>query len=349
MEDPPIAKLHHDLLWQIFAINTTLDLPKIGQNFRTYSPYPSPLTTARHTSQVCASWRQLIINSPSLWGNIIDLQSLRQESDAWRNEVLLRTGNSNLSIFGDIGGKGWQHAKNFLEMLLKHYWTRIQWVHVKFNDFDIVEWPDSAWSALAPNLGVFSIRFKYDAPPPICSSPGFILFANHAPLLAHFQQNHLPMNLEASWISDLIYLRLDSASDLKLSDLLETCSRMRSLQTLRLMFEFGRTKSRSLEGTLHHVNMPSLSTLVIGSLFDVSLAFLDHITPAPGCSIELFVDLNIQTITPTELVAAQRIIPKFANNYFCRWRATSFQLKFTSHIYQGGRYQRFHGRISRLR
>jgi hypothetical protein len=101
---------------------------------------------------------------------------------------------------------------------------------------------------------------------------------------------------------------------------------MRSLQTLRLMFEFGRTKSPSLEGSLHHVNIPSLSTLVIGSLFDVSLAFLDHITPAPGCSLELFVDLDIHTITPTELVAAQRIIPKIANNYFCHWRATSFQL-----------------------
>jgi hypothetical protein len=210
MEDPPIAKLHHDLLWQIFAINTTLDLPKIGQNFRTYSPYPSPLTTAHHTSQVCASWRQLIINSPSLWGNIIDLKSLHQESDAWRNEVLLRTGNSDLSIFGDIGGKGRQHAKKFLEILLKNHWTRIQWVHVEFNGYDIEDsWSDSAWSALgrpAPNLRFFSIRFEYNALPPIRSSPGFILFANHAPLLAHFQQNHLPMNLEASWTSGLISL-----------------------------------------------------------------------------------------------------------------------------------------------
>ena len=334
MEDSPIAKLHRDLLWQIFTIITTLDLPKIGQRFDTYSSCPSPLTTAHHISQVCASWRQLIIDSPSLWGNIIDLRSLRQESDTWRNEVLLRTGNSNLSIFGDICGKGWQHAKKFLEILLKNHWTRIQWVQVEFNDFDIVEWlqPDNgAWSALGrpvPNLRFFSIRFVHNArPPSICSSPGFILFANHAPLLAHFQQNHLPINLEASWTSSLISLGLDSASNLKLSDLLETCSRMRSLQTLRLMFEYGQTKSPSLEGTLHHVKMPSLSTLVIGSPLDVSLAFLDHITPAPGCSFELFVDLNTQTITPTEFVVGQRIIAKFANNYFCHWHATSFQLE----------------------
>ena len=151
MEDPPIAKLHHDLLREIFTITTILDLPKIGQRFDTYNSRLGPLTTARHISQVCASWRQLIIDSPSLWGNIIDLQSLRQESDTWKNEVLLRTGNSNLSIFGNIHGKGWQHAKKFLEILLKNHWTRIQWVQVEFNDFDIVEWlqPDNgAWSAL---------------------------------------------------------------------------------------------------------------------------------------------------------------------------------------------------------
>ena len=331
MEDPPITKLHRDLLWQIFATNT-VDLPKMGQE--SYSPSPSPLTTTRHTSQVCTSWRQLIIDSPSLWGNIIDLQALRQKSDAWRNEVLLRTGNSDLSIFGILVGGYIQRAKEFLEMLLKNHWTRIKWVHITIDSFGAVkEWPDSAWSALgrpAPNLRFFSICFEQDARPSICLSPGFILFANHAPLLAHFQQNHLLMNLEASWIPNLISLTLNSASNLKLSILLETCSRMRSLQMLRLMFNEFAKEGPFPEGSLHYVNIPSLSTLVIACPFDVSLAFLDHIEPAPGCSLQLSANLNtsIHSITPTELVAAQRIIAKFANNYFCHRSATFFQLSF---------------------
>ena len=332
MEDPPIAKLHSDLLWQIFATNAALDLPKIGQEFGTYRSEScfSPLTTTRHTSQVCASWRQLTIDSPSLWSSIIDLESLRQKSDAWRNEVLIRTGNSDLSIFGNLRGGGRQHAKEFLEILLKHHWTRIKWVHVKFNGFDTADWPDSAWSALgrpAPNLRLFSIDFgRYI--PPICSSSGFILFANHAPLLAHFQQNHLLVNLEASWTSDFISLTLNSTSNLKLSIFLETYSRMRSLQTLRLMFGFGRERP-SPEGSLHYVNIPSLSTLVIECPFDVSLAFLDHIKPAPSCSLRLSASLtNIHSITPMDLVAAQRIIAKFTNNYFCHRSATSFRLSF---------------------
>ena len=152
MEGPPIGTLHHDLLWQIFAINTILDLPEINEEFDTR---PSPLTTARHLSQVCASWRQLILDFSSIWGNRIDLEFLRQNSNAWRNEVLLRTGNSDLSIFGNVRGEGRQRAKEFLEILLKNHWTRIKWIHVKFSGFDTADWSDSAWSALArpaPNL-----------------------------------------------------------------------------------------------------------------------------------------------------------------------------------------------------
>jgi hypothetical protein len=199
---------------------------------------------------------------------------------------------------------------------------------------------DSAWSALgrpAPNLRFFSIRFEQDILPSVCLSPGFILFANYAPLLAHFQQNHLLMNLEASWTSDLISLTLNSGSNLKLSILLKTCSRMRSLQTLRLMFNEFAKEGPSPEGSLRYVTIPSLSILFIECPFDVSLAFLDHITPAPGCSLQLSANLtNIHSITPTDLVAAQSIIAKFADNYFCHRSAASFQLSFNAKFISAG-------------
>jgi len=310
------------------------DLPEIGQDLGSYiHDFPSPLTTARHTSQVCASWRQLITNSPSLWGNIIYLPSLQQKSDAWRNEVLLRTGNSELLIFGHIWqGDGIEKAKEFLGHLLGNHWTRIQQVYVSF---DWVRCPDNFWSVIgrpAPNLRFFSVYFKRGLPlSSISSSPGFTLFDNHAPLLTHFQQNCIPMNIgEASWIPGLISLTLDLASNLTIPRILETCSRMRSLQTLHLKFEF-ETKDPSLEGLLHYVNIPSLSTLVIKCPFDASLAFLEHINPAPGCSLQLDAYLeNLERITPTELVVFQRIVAKFSNYYFChRSPAKSFLLIFT--------------------
>jgi hypothetical protein len=67
--DLPIAKLHRDLLWQIFALNLVIEKHIHTDDDR------GPLKTACHTSQVCASWRQVIISSSSLWSNIIDLES----------------------------------------------------------------------------------------------------------------------------------------------------------------------------------------------------------------------------------------------------------------------------------
>ena len=118
---PLIAKLHRDLLWRIFALNADIETRPGGVYYTDELFRLSPLTTARHTSQVCASWRQLIIGSPSLWGNMIDLNSLRQRSDTWRNEVLLRTGTCELSISGNISD-GTQGVTEFFALVLKHHW-----------------------------------------------------------------------------------------------------------------------------------------------------------------------------------------------------------------------------------
>ena len=70
--------------------------------------------------------------------------------------------------------------------------------------------------------------------------------------------------------------------------------------------------------------MPSLSALEINYPLNASLAFLDHIKPAPGCSLQLFTAKD--GITLIELVEAQSITAKFANNYFSQSCSTSLQL-----------------------
>ncbi|KAF8910202.1 hypothetical protein CPB84DRAFT_1764891, partial [Gymnopilus junonius] len=59
------------------------------------------MTIARRTSQVCNMWRTVMLDSPSLWANIIDL---RQSQGHWREEVIRRTGTSPLSIRGYFDG-----------------------------------------------------------------------------------------------------------------------------------------------------------------------------------------------------------------------------------------------------
>ena len=330
---PHIAKLNRDLLWQIFALNADIDAgPKGVVNISGTDDLFrfSPLTTARHTSQVCASWRKLIVGSTSLWGNMIDLESLQQRSDTWRNEVLLRSGNSELSIKGNIMSET-QGAMAFLVFLLNNHWTRISRIHIRIYNSGTQDWPENAWGALgrpAPCLRSCSICFQRDLPY-VCSSAEFLLFANQAPLLTHFQQHRTPINFGASWLPNLTSLMLDSVTTLAI--LLTTCARMRSIQTLRLNLA---NTAPSMEGQLHSVNLPSLTTLDISCSLNLSLVFLDHITPAPGCNLRLFT--NADKTVPIELVSAHRIIAKFANNYFSHRGSTSFFLRSTPKIMRAG-------------
>lgn len=326
---PPIAALHLDLLWRIFALNADIEVRPGGVHNTDELFQLSPLTTARHTSQVCSSWRQLINGSSSFWGNMIDLNSLRQRSGIWRNEILLRTGESELSISGNISD-GVQGVAEFFALLLKDHWPRIMRVHVGIHNFGAIHWPEGTWSALerpAPSLRSFSIIFQGGLPH-ICSSPGFSLFANRARLLTRFQQNHIPIKLKASWIASLTSLTLNSAPTLSI--LLDTCSHIHSLLTLRLMF--GITGPPP-EDQLQSINIPSLTTLHIACPFGTALSFLDHINPAPGCSLRL---LSSFKNTSTILVQAQRIIARFTNNYFFHHNSTSFYLKFISHTMSMG-------------
>jgi hypothetical protein len=188
------------------------------------------------------------------------------------------------------------------------------------------DWPDDAWSAFerpAPNLRSFSIGL-YEAPDRF-SSDGFSLFANHAPVLTRFSQNYAPINPKASWLAGLTYLGLDSVPTLRI--LLDICSRMHSLQTLQLFFPF---TGPELGGQLRSVKIPSLTTLFIHGAFDMALAFLDNITPAPGCSLRLLSPtLGSPTNAPIKLSVAQHIIGRFANDYFSHHSCASIYLEFT--------------------
>ena len=186
---------------------------------------------------------------------------------------------------------------------------------------------DDACSALerpAPNLRSFSIRFS-DAPDRF-SLAEFSLFANHAPVLTRFHQNDAPIHPKASWLAGLTYLELDSVPTLRI--LLDICSHMHSLQTLQLFFPF---TGPELGGQLRSVNIPSLTTLFIRGAFDMALAFLDNITPAPGCSLHLLgrPALGSPTNAPIKLSVAQHIIGRFANDYFSHHSCTSIHLEFT--------------------
>ncbi|KAF8885051.1 hypothetical protein CPB84DRAFT_140863 [Gymnopilus junonius] len=84
-------RLNQDVLSLIFMVNTQLDNFSLGLS-ESYDTGIHPLTTTRHTSQVCQQWRRLLIGSPLIWANSIELGLLAQKRGRWRKEVLRRCG-----------------------------------------------------------------------------------------------------------------------------------------------------------------------------------------------------------------------------------------------------------------
>ncbi len=61
---PPVYSMHYDLLLDIFEMNVNM-----------FSDTRA-LNTARFTSQVCRSWRNIMLTKPSIWAKLIDFDSL---------------------------------------------------------------------------------------------------------------------------------------------------------------------------------------------------------------------------------------------------------------------------------
>ncbi|KAF8908622.1 hypothetical protein CPB84DRAFT_168769 [Gymnopilus junonius] len=120
--DPPIFNLNEDLLWSIFHLNADMFTDQ------------KALETTRLTSQVCSSWRNLMLAAPSLWGRLIDLDALlRNSADRWGHELLRRNGEALLwikssSIIAEA-------PLALLLYVLEGSWFRIQRLALSINSF----------------------------------------------------------------------------------------------------------------------------------------------------------------------------------------------------------------------
>src|SRR6267143_51188 len=200
---PPISMLHDDLLWHIFTFNTLEDDDIIYD----YSA-DSSLIDTRHTSQVCASWRALILASSSLWANVINLEHLNQKSDDWRNEILRRTDHSFLSVKGNL--KEGTPATAFCLFLLSNHWTRIRRLFIKVED-EVITGDERLLSIQrpAPNLEIFHVKFRSC---PTFSTTHDILFSNDAPFIHTLITVSLDFNLSGPWLSRVRRLHLSKCS-----------------------------------------------------------------------------------------------------------------------------------------
>ncbi|KAF8963715.1 hypothetical protein BDZ97DRAFT_2075633 [Flammula alnicola] len=280
----PILTVYEDILREIFCLVT--DQPA------SYSNNKGPFTSLRQSSQVCSLWRKIILGSPSLWGKVIALNELNQETDYWRTEVLNRAKKSFLHIQGSFCCDS--VGERFFVSLLDNHWARIRSLHVVVALNEVSASGEALCRALrvhAPYLQHFQIVTDFYIPCQFFSS-GFHAFAGGAPALRYFEApgiriSHWP---RPSWLSQLRCLKF--TSPFTAYELLDALSNMPSLETFGLYARVHRE-----DGPFFQVEKAGLPTVFLPRLQDIDMksnrpsefieysAILDHIIPAGDCSL----------------------------------------------------------------
>ena len=305
----PIFKLNDDVLLYIFMLNADMfdDV--------------DALDTARFTSQVCRSWRTLMLASSSLWARLIDMDRISDSSgDEWRKELMERSGDALLWIqLSDFHYS--VNTSEFFDFIAKN-WHRIQKLFVHGNPPD-VEFIPLPLKSPAPHLEVFDVSiFPNNSGETLGKSqPGF-LFGNHAPRLFDFHLGGHSVDHRTPWLSHLQYLELDG--EYFLQDLLGLLLEARNLEEL--------TISPLIKGSISPLSPPAVSLLHLYSFsyygcLQPCLLLLDHLKFPPDCalSIEISITHGDQHEFQEEEDAFRSIVATFTRHLQCFLKYNPFR------------------------
>ncbi|KAJ3501490.1 hypothetical protein NLJ89_g9315 [Agrocybe chaxingu] len=278
--------------------------------------YLSPLTVLRYTSQVCKRWRELTLNSPSLWAQIIYLDGLRHDEDEWRDVVLQRTGKALLFISGNI--KEDDIEAEFLDwcrMLLYDQWERIQQLDIFSAGRD--DFVLDLWAPLltrpAKNLLSFILSVQPTSESPLLTR-STNLFSGDAPLLRELSLEQVNFNTRAPLLTQLSTLWISYYEDMSpkfaLPQVFAVVSAIPRLRSLALIHVLENATTQNLQP----LSIPSLHEITIIDSLIPCLEFLDNMTPQPGC--KLYWDSWSIMLAPGEKDAFLRLISQYSLSYF---------------------------------
>ena len=312
---PSMSTLNQDLLWQIFMM--TADMTQDNER-------NSVFYNIIQASQVCRTWRDLLLGSPSLWARIIDLTILSKASDDLRKEILGRTGTSLLSIKGRISDSASSESLvdssspvGFFLALLRDEWARIRHLDVILHDsvFNLLTGPLSdLLSRPAPTLCTFKFSLSYNIRYHIQNHLPRDLFCGDAPVLAEFAFPTSHLNIEASWLPTLLSLELPAHPQV-----LNVLEKTINLQIL--CFDERRQLVHSDPNTAlfdpHNRRIPldKLHRVQLKEISESSLRLIDQVVPAPSCTLEIS-SVNFDFLVPTNPRATliKSLITRFAKS-----------------------------------
>ena len=199
--ESPIRRLNTDILWCIIKINAD----------RLFDD-DTALGTTVSTSHVCRAWRNFMLNIPSIWAHLIDLDVLHRSDDEWRNELLRRSGTMLLWIKArrctiHVIPDPMSCTKHVLNVIAEN-WSRIQKLEATFDEkyVDRVQWKPLYLPA--PHMESLSLIFSRRTYNTQLSFP--TLFGGSSPLLREFCAKDFTSNLSGPWLHPLQSLQLNA-------------------------------------------------------------------------------------------------------------------------------------------
>ncbi|KAF9552559.1 hypothetical protein CPC08DRAFT_714512 [Agrocybe pediades] len=334
-EPPPISNLSPDLLWNIFQMNADMNDDEDIQFDRSHDKVDSPsdrcqraLTCTRLSSQVCSLWRSILLDSPSIWGRLIDVGLLCLKwRNYWAEEIVRRSQDSPLHIKGPIA----KEKAEFILDLLDKSWDRVCVLDVKVGNLGLTMREDLERIQniiFRPTKGLQF--FKLD----IVSSQAHIdhylrelrgaaaaedrrIFSDEAPSLkAYCHSPRLNSRLPGSHLLSNIHTfsLLGQSIELSASHLVRALKQIPRLETLRIRIyrflfdtEWDVVSAKRME--LHFLDKLEFCHDDINALTKL----MDFFEPSPGCAI------HVQTTFPSlefHCNAMQILLSRYATSYF---------------------------------
>ncbi|KJA23911.1 hypothetical protein HYPSUDRAFT_39427 [Hypholoma sublateritium FD-334 SS-4] len=292
----------YDLLLEIFRMNANMFADD------------GALDTARTTSQVCRSWRNIMLMTPSIWAKLIDLDCVqRLLLNKWRNELIRRSGSSLLWIkakkLGQINPA--HYLVNFLFDVLHQHWGRIQILVADVYGKDIHPIQYAPLSLPAPHLETFDLNIGAGG---LDTST---LFSRQAPMLRRFtsQRNHV--DITAPWLHQLHFIEFPWGNTT-----LPVLSVTQNLRELKIH----RSKIRHATLPLPTVTLPNLRRLDICLDLRYVASILDNLEIPRNCSLNIY---TWSTLTAyDDLWPVLDTVAQAAQHYFHSYPPTNilFQL-----------------------
>ncbi|KAF9555509.1 hypothetical protein CPC08DRAFT_821035 [Agrocybe pediades] len=285
-DDAPISVLHEDLLFNIFLENTFLDFDDFQKGIPNGGT--TALITARHCSQVSRQRRSIYLSSPSIWARLVNVEDLQLKTDYWRKEVIARTGEALLWVYGRVSYLRITETRDFVFPFLQENWARVQMLLIVdediYNSTTSLADRQKMWAFLkepAPQLQ----RIFVGLPPSLPEAylpPAHSLFNNDAPCLRHFCVPYRTPHI--SWGRNLTSATFFAKSTTE--QVLKTLQHMPELVSLSIYGGDLDSKPSGLE-TCPQILLPKLRTLALrdGNSWLNAAIILQSITPSADCCL----------------------------------------------------------------